>query len=258
MFRLDGKVAVVTGGTRGIGLATSRVLLQAGAGVVMASRNETHGEEAVSEFQESLGQGTPVSFHPVEVSDPTSVKQLFDRVLESHGRVDVLVNNAAVMNRQDILEVDEAEWDRILAINAKGPFLCCRAVLPAMIEQGGGTIVNLCSVLSFTGGQGNTPAYNASKGALLTFTKTLAVSYGPRGVRANAVCPGFVPTDLNRHLVEGSPEAEAYRRELLAQYPLHRLGRPEDVAHAVLFLASDEAGWINGAVLTVDGGFTAA
>ena len=151
----------------------------------------------------------------------------------------------------------EDEWEEEWNVHVKGAFLCTKQALSFMLGQARGVILNISSYLGLRGGSGFTPAYSAAKGALITFTKTLAVRYGPYGIRANVICPSFIPTDLNREVLESAPDPDAKRRELEQRYPLRRLGTPEDVAYAALYLCSDAADWVTGAVLPVDGGLMA-
>jgi NAD(P)-dependent dehydrogenase (short-subunit alcohol dehydrogenase family) len=176
-------------------------------------------------------------------------------VEERFGRLDALVNNAGIISRRPVHEEDTAGWDGLLGVNLRGTFLCCKYALP-LLRAARGAIVNVASNLAFRTQQGRSPAYNASKAGVVALTQALAVRYGPDGVRANAVCPGFVPTELNRDVWERWSAEERARMEEV--YPLRRLGTPRDVANAILFLASDAAGWISGVSLIIDGGRSAS
>ena len=251
MFRLDGQRALVTGGTSGIGEATARVFLQAGARVVIAARGQTRGPEAL----DGLRPHGEVHFLRADVRDEGAVRRLMADSVETLGGLDILVNNAGIISRTPVHELDAGEWDRTLAANLTSVYLCSRYALPHLRESRG-AIVNVASYLAFqAGSSGVTPAYNAAKAGVVALTRTMAVAYGPDGVRVNAVCPAFIPTELNRPLWEAYTE-EQWRQTTQA-YPLRRVGTPEDVAYAVLFLASKEAGWISGISLLVDGGLTA-
>src|SRR3989304_90865 len=249
MFRLDGQRALVTGGTSGIGEAAARVLLQAGARVVIAARGEERGAEA----QERLRPHGEVHFIPADVSAEESVRRLIARTASVLGGLDILVNGAGIISRTPVHEMETADWSRILDTVLTGVFLCSREALPHLRESGG-AIVNVASYLAFRAGTARTPAYNAAKAGVVSLTTTMAAPYGPDGVRINAVCPGFVPTALNRTI--WAPYTDAQRDQIAQRYPLRRVGTPEDVAYAVLFLASKEAGWITGVSLLVDGGLT--
>ncbi|MBI3997847.1 MAG: glucose 1-dehydrogenase [Armatimonadetes bacterium] len=249
MIRYDGKVVLITGGTAGIGLAAAALARALGAQVAIAGRRVEQGREAAA------GLGPDVLFVPADVSHDADVRRLVGAVGERFGRLDVLVNNAGVIRRRPVADEDAAGWDDVMAINLRGAFLCCKHALPLLIASRG-AIVNVSSALAFRSRLGTTPAYNASKAGMIALTQALAVRYGPDGVRANAVCPSFVVTDLNRDLWDSwSPEQRA---ELVARFPLRCLGTPEDVARAILFLASDAATWISGVALLVDGGLSAA
>jgi len=250
MFRLDGRRALVTGGTSGIGEATARIFLQAGARVVVAARNAQRGA-AVRTRLRAHGE---VHYVPADVSDEAAVRRLIAQTREALGGLDVLVNNAGIISRTPVHELESAEWSEILDTVLTGVFLCSREALPHLRERGG-AIVNVASYLAFRAGTARTPAYNAAKAGVVALTRTMAVAYGPDGVRVNAVCPGLVPTEINRTIREQLSEEQW--RQIAQNYPLRRVGTPEDVAHAVLFLASPAAGWITGTSLLVDGGLTA-
>jgi 3-oxoacyl-[acyl-carrier protein] reductase len=195
---------------------------------------------------------------PTDVTVEAQVKNLIERSLERFGQIDVLVNNAGILTRTPVPETSEAEWYALMDTNLKGPFLCCKHTLPAMLKQGRGNIVNIASYLGQFAGSGNTPVYGATKGGLIALTRALAVKYGPQGIRANAIAPAFIKTDLNRNVIESAPDPVAKEREIAEPYPLKRLGRPEDIAAAALYFASEASNWVTGAVLIVDGGLTAA
>jgi len=249
-FSLKGQVAIITGGASGFGLATARRFAEAGARVVVASRRAELCRQVAGEIG-GLGLG-------VDVTDETQVQALVQETVAHLGRVDILVNSAGTIARTPLPDTPLEEWEQVQATNLRGPFLCCKHVLPHMLAQGrGGAIVNIASYLGMHAGSGNTPAYGASKGGLIALTKALAVKYGPDQIRVNAICPAFVKTPLNAHIIDGAPDPAAKEREIAAPYPLRRIGRPDDVAYAALYLASDAASWITGITLLVDGGLTA-
>ncbi len=249
MIRLDGKVMLITGGTAGFGLATARLAVELGAQVVIAGRRADRGHAAVS------GLGAGVLFVQADVAREADVQRMVGAAVERFGRLDILVNNAGIIRRRPVLEEDAAGWDEVLAVNLGGTFLCCRHALPHLIASKG-AIVNVASNLAFRTPAGHTPAYDASKAGILALTRALAVRYGPDGVRANAVCPAFITTDLNRDVWEGWTADQ--RTAYVEAFPLRRPGTPDDVARAVIFLASDAASWVTGTYLLVDGGRSAS
>jgi len=249
-FSLQAQVAIITGGASGFGLATAHRFAEAGARVVVASRRAELCRQAAAEIG-GLGLG-------VDVTDEAQVQRMVQEAVAHMGRVDILVNSAGIIARTPVPDTPLEEWEQLQATNLRGPFLCCKHVLPHMLAQGqGGAIVNIASYLGMHAGSGNTPAYGASKGGLIALTKSLAVKYGPEQIRVNAICPAFVKTPLNAHIIDGAPDPAAKEREIAAPYPLRRIGRPDDVAYAALYLASDAASWITGITLLVDGGLTA-
>lgn len=249
VIRFNDKAVLITGGTAGIGLAAARLARDLGARVAIAGRTEKRGQEAAAVL------GPEVLFVRADVSQENDVRQLIGAVVDRFGRLDALVNNAGIMRRGPVHEEDAGGWDGIMEVNLRGVFLCCKHALPHLIATHG-AIVNIASHLAFRAYAGITPAYNASKAGVVALTQALAARYGPDGVRANAVCPGLIPTDLNRDVWEKwTPEQRARVEEA---YPLRRLGRPEEAASAIIFLASDAASWITGAALLVDGGRSVA
>jgi 3-oxoacyl-[acyl-carrier protein] reductase len=207
---------------------------------------------------EIRAQGSTALGLGLDVTDEPQVQAVVQKTVDRLGRIDVLVNNAGIIARTPLPEIQLEDWENMQAVNLRGPFLCCKHVLPHMLARGkGGAIVNVASYLGLYGGGGNTPAYNASKGGLIALTKSLAVKYGPQQIRANAICPGFIKTPLNANVIDQAPDPAAKEKEIAAVYPLRRLGRPTDVAQAALFLASDAANWITGTTLLIDGGLTA-
>jgi NAD(P)-dependent dehydrogenase (short-subunit alcohol dehydrogenase family) len=240
MSRLEGKTAIVTGGGSGIGHAICLRFAAEGASVVVADIAGERAEEVAAEIGGRAMQAD------VKVAADVA------RMVEAAERVDVLVNNAGYGTANDLLEIDEESWDDEVAMNLKATFLCSKAVLPGMIERGGGVIVNIASVngLAFFA---NEP-YSAAKAGMINLTRSIAARYGPRGIRAVAIAPGTIRTPLWQERIEKEP---AIFERLVKWYPLRRVGEPEDVAAAAAFLASDDAAWISGEVLRVDGGLLA-
>lgn len=247
--RFEGRVAIVTGSGSGIGAVMVRMFAEEGASVAVVDWNADAAEQSAAAIRERGERAQAVT---ADVSNPDEVEALFDQVLERFGQVDVLVNNAAIAEGDDVLLTDPEVWNHDVAVVLRGPFLCTRAALPHMIDAGGGSIVNIASVNGLTA-LGN-EAYSAAKAGVINFTKSVAMRYGRQGVRANAVAPGTIRTPIWNERVERDPKV--FER-LVKWYPLGRIGEPEDVAKAALFLASDDAGWVSGETLRVDGGLLA-
>ncbi|HUV05550.1 MAG TPA: SDR family NAD(P)-dependent oxidoreductase [Armatimonadota bacterium] len=242
MTDLAGKVAIVTGGARGIGRAAAEALYQAGTAVAIADLDEPGAVEAAR----SLGEKALGLY--VDVASAEAVQAMVDQVMKVFGGVDILVNSAGICRRGRMLEIPEKEWDLVLAINLKGTFLCCRAALPSMIERGWGRIVNVASISGKIGGLMVGVHYAASKGGVLALTKGLAREVAPHGITVNSVCPALVDTDMSSLFTD--EELKTY----IGTVPLRRLGKPEDVAQAILYLCSEEASYITGEVLDINGG----
>jgi NAD(P)-dependent dehydrogenase (short-subunit alcohol dehydrogenase family) len=237
--RVRDKVAIITGGGSGIGAAASRLLQQEGARVVILDTKAP----VEPPFEEAVCLTT-------DVRSEDEVQRAIEFVAHKFGCVDVLVNNAGVALRQSVGEADVASWDEVMAVNVRGAFLCSKQALRFMPRNG--SIIHMASVTGITGVRGR-GSYSASKGALVALTKTMAMDYAERQIRVNCICPGFVRTPFIKTITND----EARRDRLTAMHPLGRLGEPEDIANAVLFLASDESSWITGHALVVDGGFSA-
>ena len=245
MFDLAGKIAVVTGGSRGIGRATSIALAEAGAFVLVNYRsNEDAAKETLRLIEEAGGKGELLGF---DVADPESVDRGLKVAIGRHGRIDILVNNAGISIDQLLLRVSPTDLDMTWATNVNGPIYCAKACIRPMMKKRWGRIINLSSVVAESGNPGQV-AYSSSKAALLGLTRTLAREYASRGITVNAVAPGFIETDMTADL------SDAGKQGIIDQTPLGRIGRPEEVAAAVVFLASEEASYITGQVVRVNGG----
>jgi 3-oxoacyl-[acyl-carrier protein] reductase len=243
MFSLSGKVAIVTGASRGIGRGVAALLAERGAHVVAAARAD-HAAGAVTDIQAAGGRAEAAS---VDVTDAAAVEAMVSATLERHGRIDILVNNAGITRDQLLLRMKRQEWDEVIATNLTAAYVCAQAVLRPMIKQRGGRIVSVSSVVGQTGNAGQVN-YAASKAGLIGFSRALAREVASRNVTVNVVAPGLIDTDMTRAL------AEKAHGDWAAQIPLGRLGAAADVAAAVCFLASDEASYITGQVLAVNGG----
>jgi 3-oxoacyl-[acyl-carrier protein] reductase len=244
MGRLDGKVAIVTGSARGIGLAIATLLAELGASVVVSDLNHDAAESAVLRL---MSEGKKALAIPANVALSSDVKKMVAETLSAWGRIDILVNNAGITRDGLLLRMKEEDWDAVLSVNLKSAYHCIKAVLPIMSKQQGGRIISISSIAGVMGNAGQAN-YSASKAALIGLTKTVAREYASRGITVNAVAPGFIDTAMT------APLPQQVRDNLLKEIPLARLGKPEDIAHAVSFLASDEAAYITGQVLHVNGG----
>jgi 3-oxoacyl-[acyl-carrier protein] reductase len=243
MLMLTGRVALVTGASRGIGRAIAISLAAGGATVIAAAR----GSNARATVDNITSAGGAAELATLDVTDAASVEQVTKSAIERHGRIDILVNNAGVTRDQLMLRMKREDWDAVIAANLTGTFTCTHAVLKAMVKARHGRIINITSVVGEAGNAGQVN-YAASKAGLIGFTKALAQEVASRGITANAVSPGMVDTDMTKAISEGAHE------EWAKKIPVQRLGTPEDIAAAVRFLASDEAAYITGHVLAVNGG----
>jgi len=247
--RLEGKVATVTGGCSGIGLATVRRFVEEGAQVVVGDVDDARGEKLA---------GQPgVTYVHVDVTDKDQVDALFATAHDTYGSVDVAFNNAGISPPEDdsILDTDLEAWRRVQDVNLTSVYLCCKAVLPFMLEQGRGSIINTASFVAVMGAATSQISYSASKGGVLSMTRELGVQFARQGVRVNALCPGPVNTPLLQELFAADEERAARR---LVHVPMGRFGEPEEMANAVLFLASDESSFMTAATFLVDGGISGA
>lgn len=243
-MRLENKVVIITGAGSGIGRETALLFAKEGAKVVVADVNEEGGEETAAEIKKNGGEGY---FAKLDVSNRVEIKQVVKDAIEKYGKIDVLINNAGIIQDALVLKMTEEQWDRVINVDLKGVFNCIQAVVEVMINQGNGVIINTSSIVGLNGNVGQVN-YAAAKAGLIGMTKTLAKELGKKGIRVNAIAPGFIMTPMTSNVPEKILEL------MKEKTPLRRLGEPGDVAHAYLFLASDEAKFINGAVLCVDGG----
>lgn len=248
-MRLAGRVALVTGGGSGIGQAISLLFAQEGAKVVAVDRYIERAQGTVEQIRAAGGEAHAIQ---ADVSSQADVSTMAESALATFGKVDTLVNNAAISLGSDILTIDEATWDLNIAVVLKSVYLCSKAILPDMLANKQGSIVNISSVNGLTGiGE---EAYSAAKAAVINLTQNMAVRYGRKQVRANVICPGTIQTPIWAERQKKDPDVF---NKLAKWYPLGRVGQPQDIARAALFLASDDAAWITGAVLNVDGGLMA-
>jgi 2-deoxy-D-gluconate 3-dehydrogenase len=247
-FDLTGRVAVVTGGNRGIGLGIAEGLAKAGAKVMIAARDAKLNEAAVAQLQK-LGPGAAAS--QTDIEDPAACQAMVENTLHAFGRLDILVNNAGIIIGGAPEDVALADWQRVMSVNLTGAFLCAQAVFPAMQRQGGGKIVNLGSLASIFG-TARGAAYAASKGGIVQLTKSLAVSWGAQNIQVNAILPGYIESELTQRAEQEKPGSFAAK---LARTPAGRIGTPADVAGLAVFLASAASDYITGVSVPVDGGY---
>lgn len=243
-MELDGKIALVTGGAQGIGRVISEELAAQGAHVILGDVNLEGAEKTAAELKQG---GAKASAVRIDVSSAADVQGAFDSIIKDYKPVDIVVNNAGITRDGLLVRMKEVDWDLVMNINLKGSFLCSQQAAKQMMKQKSGAIVNIASIVGIMGnfGQAN---YSASKAGLIGFTKTLAREVAPRGIRANAIAPGFIDTEMTRVL------EEPVREKLIEQIPLAKLGQPEDVARCVSFLVSEKASYITGQVISVNGG----
>lgn len=249
-FRLTGKVALVTGGARGLGRVIAEALASAGASVALTSRDGDAAAETARTVAEATGSRSLGL--ALDVTRADEVESVVGRTIEVLGAVDILVNNAGINIRGPIEDLGEAQWDEVIDTNLKGAWLCCRAVARPMKQRGWGRVVNISSMLGEISMPGRTP-YASSKGGMTLLTKTLALEWGPHGICVNALCPGPFATEINLPLLNDP----ATRAAVEAKIPLGRWGDPKELGPSVVFLASDAASFINGSTLFIDGGYTA-
>ena len=251
-MRLADKVTIITGAGGGMGRVAASMFAREGARVVVAEYGEAAGQETVDLIR---AEGGEASFVKVDVSREADARAMVDHAVATYGRLDCLYNNAGIMPEADhsVTDTEVDVWDQVMAVNVRGVFLGCKYAVPAMEAGGGGSIINIASFVALLGCSVPQDAYTASKGAVLSLTRSLAVQFGPKGIRSNAICPGPVETPL---LMDWLVKDEAAKQLRLARNPTGRFGKPEEIVHMAIYLASDESRWTNGASLVVDGGIT--
>jgi NAD(P)-dependent dehydrogenase (short-subunit alcohol dehydrogenase family) len=245
-------LTIITGAGGGMGRVAAQMFAAEGARVVVAEFNEAAGEETAALVRAAGGEA---SYVKVDVSKESDARAMVDHAVATYGRLDCLYNNAGIMPEADhsVTDTDVATWDAVMAVNVRGVYLGCKFAIPAMVAGGGGSIINIASFVAILGCSVPQDAYTASKGAVLALTRSLAVQFGPNGIRTNAICPGPVETPL---LMDWLVKDEAAKQLRLARNPTGRFGKPEEIVHMAVYLASDESRWTNGASLVVDGGIS--
>lgn len=248
--RLGGKTVLITGGASGIGRATALLFAREGATVAVADLNEAAGNSLIQEINDNGGRAL---FAPADVTRSADCRQVVKHAVEQFGGIHILFNNAGIIRRASVVDLSEQDWDRVMAVNVKSVFLMSREVIPIMIKAGGGSIINMASGWGLAGGP-KAAAYCASKGAVVLLTKAMAVDHGRQNIRVNCLCPGDTDTNMLRTEAQQLGENEEQFLAESARRPLGRVGRPEEIAQAALYLASDAASFVTGAALAVDGG----
>ena len=250
MGRLDGKICVITGAGGGMGREAALLFSEEGAQVCVADVNLEAAQSVADDTRDAFA-------HQVDVADEASVKAMMDATAERYGGIDVLYNNAGISPGDDasVLDTSVEAWDRVQAVNTKGVFLCCKHGIPHLQQRGGGSVINVASFVAILGAATSQISYTASKGAVLSMTRELAVQFARENVRVNALCPGPVETPLLLSIFGDDPAALVRRR---AHWPMGRLAKPREIVNGALFLASDESSYVTGSTFLVDGGLTAA
>jgi NAD(P)-dependent dehydrogenase (short-subunit alcohol dehydrogenase family) len=250
--KLQGKVAVITGGTDGIGKAIAITFAKEGAKIMMVGRDQKKGQNALDEVRR-FGEA---AYFKGDVSDSSQVRRMVEETIRTYGKIDILVNNAAVCPPGNVVTTSEETWNQVIDVNLKGVFLCSKYIVPHMQKTGGGAIVNIGSINSLMAME-NEAAYDASKGGVLMLTRAMALDFARENIRVNCICPGAIETPMLKASLDTSPDPKAARESLTAKHPLRRTGTPNEVAQAALFLATDASSFVTGAVIPVDGGILA-
>lgn len=253
-MNFEDKVVVVTGAGAGIGKETAIQFAERGAKVIVATLSEQRGHQVANHIVKHT-KGDAI-FIQLDVSNNDSVLNMVQKTVDLFGGIDILVNNAGIYYEGDVVHTPEEAWDKVMAVNLKGAYLCSHHVVPIMLKNETGVIVNVSSEAGLVGMTGQT-AYNVSKAGMISLTKSMAVDYAQKGIRVNAVCPGTTETPLVQNIIKNADDPGAVRRQMEMIRPLNRLGKPEEIAKAILVMSSEELGYATGAVLTVDGGYTA-
>ena len=251
MARLEGKVALISGGARGQGAVEARMFAEEGASVVIGDILDEQGRQTEAELQEL---GYNVTYVHLDVTSESDWDSAVQAAISTYGKLDILLNNAGILIRKNIEETTEEDWDRIFSINAKGVFLGTKAAIPAMRENGGGSIINISSTAGLVGSPNGSASYTATKGAVRLFTKSTAIQHAREGIRCNSIHPGPIETDMIADTLN-DPANLALRMQRL---PLGRVGKPSEIAYGAIYLASDESSFVTGSELVIDGGTTAA
>ena len=251
MARLEGKVALISGGARGQGAVEARMFAEEGASVIIGDILDEQGRQTEAELQEL---GYNVTFVHLDVTSESDWNAAVQAAVSAYGKLDILLNNAGILIRKNIEETTEEDWDRIFSINAKGVFLGTKAAIPAMRENGGGSIINISSTAGLVGSPNGSASYTATKGAVRLFTKSTAIQHAGEGIRCNSIHPGPIETDMIADTLS-DPDNLALRMQRL---PLGRVGKPSEIAYGAIYLASDESSFVTGSELVIDGGTTAA
>jgi NAD(P)-dependent dehydrogenase (short-subunit alcohol dehydrogenase family) len=251
-MRLKNKVCLITGGASGMGAAAAQLFAQEGAKVIVADVTEKAGQQTVAAIRAQKGEAI---FVKTDVSREEECRRMVEEGVRAFGGLDVLYNNAGIFPQNDgsVIDTDKAVWEKVLGVNLMGVVNGCKYGIPELLKRGGGSVINIASFVALVGCTVPQDAYTVSKGGLIALTKSLAVQFGPKGIRSNAICPGPIETPLMTQWLLTNPMEKNKR---LTRIPLGRFGRPEDIVYAALYLASDESAWTNGAVLVADGGIT--
>jgi NAD(P)-dependent dehydrogenase (short-subunit alcohol dehydrogenase family) len=252
-MRLKGKVAIITGGSSGIGKSTALLFAKEGATVVIATRESKAGNNVVDEIKRKKGKAI---FVKTDVSKEIEVKNLIEETILKFKKIDIMFNNAGIELAKPVIETREDELDNVLGVNLKGVFFGCKHVIPYMIKNKGGSIINTASIAGIVGFP-NLAAYCASKAGVVLLAKEIALDYAKQGIRANAICPGAIDTQMTKRFLKKSPDPKKDRKDLENLHPIGRLGKPEEIANCALFLASDDSSFVTGTTIIADGGITA-